>query len=148
MGKAPNTKSSTTRRAKVLRKVPKQQFQLSELLRKPEFLRTCVIVFLFLLLVSFVATWSREQIKVRDGQIFTDTRVTRLDFEIEDTSATEINREEARNSSPRMYIINDSFIERLSASLLGLPTAVFGKTTVEEIAAELVTQFKLRTFFF
>ena len=85
MGKAPNTKSSTTRRAKVLRKVPKQQFQLSELLRKPEFLRTCVIVFLFLLLVSFVATWSREQIKVRDGQIVTDTRVTRLDFEIEDT---------------------------------------------------------------
>jgi len=143
MGKAPNSKSSTTRRAKVLRKVPKQQFQLSELLRKPEFLRTCVIIFLFLLLVSFVATWSREQIKVRDGQIVTDTRVTRLDFEIEDTSATEIKREEEKNSSPRIYIINDSFIERLSASLLGLPTAVFGKTTVEEIAPELVTQFKL-----
>ncbi len=145
MGKTPTTKSSasTTRRAKVLRKVPKQQFQLGELLKKPEFLRTCFIIFLFLLLVSLIATWSREQIKVRDGQIVTTTRVTRLDFEIEDTSATETNREEARNSSPRIYIVNDSFIERLSASILGLPTAVFGKTTLEEIAPELIEQFKL-----
>ncbi len=145
MGKSPTTKStsSTTRRAKVLRKVPKQQFQLSELLKKPEFLRTCCIVFLFLLLVSLVATWSREQIKVRDGQIVTTTRITRLDYEIEDTSATETNQEEARNSSPRIYFVNDSFIERLSASILGLPTAVFGKTTLEEVAPELVEQFKL-----
>ena len=146
MGKSPSTKSSsasTTRRAKVLRKVPKQQFQLGELLKKPEFLRTCFIVFLFLLLVSLIATWSREQIKVRDGQIVTTTRVTRLDFEIEDTSATEAKREEASNSSPRIYFVNDSFIERLSASILGLPTAVYGKTTLEEVAPELIEQFKL-----
>ncbi|MBC8202361.1 MAG: HDIG domain-containing protein [Planctomycetes bacterium] len=145
MGKTSTTKSSasTTRRAKVLRKVPKQQFQFAELLKKPEFLRTCFIVFLFLLLVSLIATWSREQIKVRDGQIVTTTRVTRLDFEIEDSSATETNREEAKNSSPRIYIVNNSFIERLSASILGLPTAVFGKTAIEEVAPELVEQFKL-----
>jgi len=146
MGKSTTTKSSnasTTRRAKVLRKVPKQQFQISEILKKPEFLRTCFIIFLFLIVVSLVATWSREQIKVRDGQIVTDTRVTRLDFSIEELSATATNQEEARNSSPRIYIVNESFIERLSASTLGLPTAVFGKTTVEEIAPELVEQFDL-----
>ncbi|MDP6542236.1 MAG: hypothetical protein QGF07_05555, partial [Phycisphaerales bacterium] len=146
MGKTSSTKSSntpTTRRAKVLRKVPKQEFQIGEVLRKPEFLRTCIIVFLFLLVVSFIAPWSREQIKVRDGQIVTDTRITRLDFEVEDISATETNIEEARNSSPRIYIVNDSFIERLRASLLGLPTAVYGKTTIEEIAPELIEQFKL-----
>ncbi|MBC8523120.1 HDIG domain-containing protein [PVC group bacterium] len=146
MGKTSSTKSSnspTTRRAKVLRKVPKQEFQIGEVLRKPQFLRTCIIVFLFLLVVSFIAPWAREQIKVRDGQIVTDTRITRLDFEVEDISATETNIEEARNSSPRIYIVNDSFIERLRASLLGLPTAVYGKTTIEEIAPELIEQFKL-----
>jgi hypothetical protein len=96
MGKSTTTKSSnasTTRRAKVLRKVPKQQFQISEILKKPEFLRTCFIIFLFLVVVSLVATWSREQIKVRDGQIVTDTRVTRLDFSIEELSATATNQE-------------------------------------------------------
>ncbi|MDP7008810.1 MAG: HDIG domain-containing protein [Phycisphaerales bacterium] len=106
-------------------------------------MRTSCIIFTFLLLVSIIATWSREQIKVRDGQIVTTTRVTRLDFEIEDTSATETNREEARSSSPRIYFVNTSFIERLSASILGLPTAVHGKTSIEEIAPELIEQFNL-----
>ena len=146
MGKAPSNKSSsgsTTRRAKLLRKLPKQEFQIGELLRKPEFLRTCIIVFLFLLVVSLVATWSREQIKIRDGQIVTDTRIKRINFEVEDSSATETNREEARNSSPRIYFVNGSYIERLNASLLGLPTAVFGKKTVEEIAPDLLEQFNV-----
>ena len=146
MGKNSGNRTKGTgksRRETVLRNVPKHSFSFAGLLRKPEFLRTCFIVFLFLVVVSTLATWSKEQIMVRDGQIATDTRITRLDFTIEDAAATEANREEARNSSPRIYIINESFIERIRASLLGLPTAVAGKTVLEDVALELVEKFNL-----
>ena len=132
-----------SRRETVLRNVPKHSFSLAGLLRKPEFLRTCFIVFTFLVVVSTLATWSKEQIMVQDGQIATDTRITRLDFTIEDFAATEANREEARNSSPRIYIVNSSFIGRIEASLMGLPTAVAGKTVLGDVTPELIEQFQL-----
>ena len=138
-----NKGSGKSRRETVLRNVPKPAIALRQLLRKPEFLRTCSIIFLFLIAVSFVATWSREQIKVRDGQIATNTRITRIDYTIEDSAATEALREEASNSSPRIYTINATFIERLAASLLGLPTAVSGMTSIEEVNPELIAQFNI-----
>lgn len=137
------TGSGKSRRETVLRNVPKPTFSIGTLLRRPEFLRTCFIIFLFLVIVSGLATWSMEQIKVRDGQIAPNTRITRIDFEEEDITATETKREEASNSSPRIYITNSTFIERLNASLLGLPTAVSGKSAIEEVATDLVEQFRL-----
>ncbi|MDP6601799.1 MAG: HDIG domain-containing protein [Phycisphaerales bacterium] len=116
---------------------------MRELLVRPEFIHTSVIVFLFLIAVSLLVTWSREQIKVRDGQVMSTTRVNRLDFEVEDVAATEARREEAMNASPRIYRTNDAYLERLEASLLGLPAAVAGMTTVDEVTPELVEQFAL-----
>jgi len=135
--------SGKSRRETVLRNVPKHSFSLDRLLRRPEFLITCLIVFLFLVVVSTLTTWSKEQIMVQDGQIATDTRITRLDYAIEDFAATEANREEARRSSPRIYIINDTFIERIHASLLSLPNVVAGKTKIEAVNSEHVDKFHL-----
>ena len=113
------------------------------MLRQPEFARTCVIIFLFLAVVSILSTWSREQIKVHDGQIASDTRITRLDYQVIDIDATEAKREEARNSSPRIYTINVGFNERLEASILGLPVAVVGMQSLDEVSDELREQFQL-----
>jgi hypothetical protein len=138
-----NKSNSTSRRDTVLRNVPKPSISVAQLLRKPDFLQTCFIVFLFLIVVSSLATWSGEQIKVHDGQIAAQTRIKRINFEFDDIAATQAKRDEAKNSSPRIYTINETFIERLSASLLGLPTAVAGKTTLADVTPELATQFKL-----
>ncbi len=146
MGKNSGNQSSPTRKSRrdsVLRNVPKETFSILKLLRNPEFTRTCAIIFLFLIVVSTLATWSKEQIKVHDGQIASDTRITRLDYQVEDVTSTEAKREEAKNSSPRIYILNSSFIERLEASLLGLPSAVDGKKTLGEVSDELLEQFQL-----
>jgi cyclic-di-AMP phosphodiesterase PgpH len=137
-----NKSTSKSRRENVLRKVPKQTLEISNLLRQPNLLRTCAIIFLFLAVVASLATWSREQIKVRDGQVASETRIKRIDFQFDDAIATEQEREEARNSSPRIYIVNVTFIERLKASITGLPTAVSGKT-IEDVAPELIKQFQL-----
>ena len=138
-----NKGSSKSRRQSVLRNLPREAFSLSNLLRRPEFLRTCFVIFFFLIVVSSLATWSREQIKIRDGQIASNTRITRIDYSLEDTASTEARREEARNSSPKIYEINETFVERLAASLIGLPTAVAGKTSIEEVNTELVLQFNI-----
>jgi len=138
-----NKVSSKSRRKTVLKNVPKPSLSILYLLRRPEFLRTCFIIFLFLVVVSILATWSGEQIKVHDGQIATETRIKRINFQFDNTAATEAKRAEVRNSSPKIYIVNSTFIERLKASLKGLPTAVSGKVTVEDVSPELVTQFNL-----
>ncbi|HIB01309.1 MAG TPA: HDIG domain-containing protein [Phycisphaerales bacterium] len=138
-----NKASSKSRRKTVLKNVPKPSVSIIYLLRRPEFLRTCLIIFLFLVVVSILATWSGEQIKVHDGQIATETRIKRINFQFDNAAATEAKRAEARNSSPKIYIVNSTFIERLKASLNGLPTAVSGKVTVEDVSPELVTQFNL-----
>ncbi len=138
-----NKVSSKSRRKTVLKNVPKPSLSILYLLRRPEFLRTCFIIFLFLVVVSILATWSGEQIKVHDGQIATETRIKRINFQFDNAAATEAKRAEARNSSPKIYIVNSTFIERLKASLDGLPTAVSGKVAVEDVSPELVTQFNL-----
>ncbi len=138
-----NKGTGKSRRETVLRNVPRPTFTISGLLQRPDFLRTCFIIFLFLAVVSVLSTWSREQIKVQDGQIASETRIKRLDFQFEDTNATEIKLEEARNSSPKIYVINTTFIDRLKASLAGLPAAVAGKISIEDVTPELVEQFKL-----
>ena len=138
-----NKVSSKSRRKTVLKNVPKPSLSILYLLRRPEFLRTCFIIFLFLVVVSILATWSGEQIKVHDGQIATETRIKRINFQFDNAAATEAKRAEARNSSPKIYIVNSTFIERLKASLNGLPTAVSGKVAVEDVSPELVTQFNL-----
>ena len=143
MGKSQGqSTSSKSRRETVLRNVPKDSFSISSVLQNPEVVRTCFIIFLFLILVSSLVTWTREQVTISDGQIATNTRITRLDYEVEDIAATEVKREEARNASPRIYTVNQTYIDRLHASLLGLPAAVEGKK-LEDVNPELATQFGL-----
>ena len=146
MGKNPQQNpqhSSKSRRETVLRNVPKDSFSIFKLLRKPEFARTCLIIFLFLVVVSTLATWAKEQLAISDGQVAPNTRITRLDYAVVDKAATEAKREEARNASPRIYTINSTFIERLHASLLGLPSAIEGKQSLAEVSDELKNQFNL-----
>jgi putative nucleotidyltransferase with HDIG domain len=132
-----------SRRETVLRNVPKPAFTIASLLQRPNFLRTCFVIFIFLAVVATMSTWSREQIKVHDGQIASATKIKRIDFQFEDATATTADRVEARSASPKIYTINTTFIERLKASLTGLPAAVSGKTTLEEVTPELVKQFAL-----
>ena len=143
MGKSQGQSTSgKSRRETVLRNVPKDSFSISSVLQNPEVVRTSFIIFLFLILVSALATWTREQVTISDGQIATNTRITRLDYEVEDIAATELKREEARNASPRIYTVNQPYIDRLHASLLGLPAAVEGKK-LEDVNPELAAQFGL-----
>ena len=113
---------------------------------RPEFIRTAVIIFCFLVLVSFLVTWSREQLLVRVGHHVSTTKLNRLSYEVEDVEATRAKRQEASENAPRIYVANDDLLNRIQASLSGLPTAVAGQTDPTALAGELQDQYQLDEF--
>ena len=98
------------------------------------------------MLLSLLVIWSREQLLVRVGQFVSETRLNRLDFKVEDADATMAKRLEASENAPRIYTTNDDLLDRLQASLGGLPTAVSGQTDPTALASELQDQYQLNEF--
>ncbi|MDG2422989.1 MAG: HDIG domain-containing protein [Phycisphaerales bacterium] len=150
MAKSTRSKTSSTRseqrRQELRRNLPKPTMALRQALLRPEFIRTAVIIFCFLVLVSLLVTWSREQLLVRVGHYVSTTKLNRLNYEVEDVEATKTKRQEAAENAPRIYVSNDDLLNRLQASLAGLPTAVAGQTDPTALAGELQDQYQLDEF--
>lgn len=135
--------ASTRRRAELRRNMPRRVLDFRNIFSREDLLKSLTVLVAFVALAAVLVTLSREQVKVRDGQIMTDTRLKRLDYRLEDERATETKREEARLASPRVYDQNSSYLNRLRAALVGLPSAVAGKTSLDEISEELINEFQL-----
>ena len=134
---------SDQRRQEIRRNLPKPSATFKAALLRPEFIRTSIIVFCFLVITGLLVVWGHDQVIVTNGQLMSKTHTARLDWDDIDEPATEINREEARRSSPRIYQLNRKAMELLESALQGLPVAVDGKTSVDELADEIQSQFKL-----
>jgi putative nucleotidyltransferase with HDIG domain len=138
-----NKPKSAARREELRRTLPKPTAGLSTVLQRPEFVQASLLLLAFIALASTAVIWSREQPRVDRGQIMTATRVNRVPYEVEDVEATGLRREEARESSPRVYRLNDPYLEQLEHALNFLPKAVAGKTSLSEISEEVVQEFRL-----
>src|SRR5262245_16197050 len=134
---------SARRREELRRTLPRPTFNLTAVLQQPVFINTALVLIAFLALSSLVVIWSRDQVKVIDGQVMTTTRLKRLQYTVIDDAETLARREEAKKSAPRIYFRNDSYLKRLEAALLGLPKAVAGKTSLDDITDELRKEFDL-----
>ncbi len=110
---------------------------------RPDVIKTVLLLTAFFAITSAIVITARMEPMVYEGQVVAQTRLKRLDYQIEDTAATEEKREEARRSAPRVYAINDAYLDRLSAALLGLPRAVAGKRTLDELTPELIAEYAL-----
>jgi putative nucleotidyltransferase with HDIG domain len=127
----PRTGKSARRREDIRRNLPKPAFDYKALIDRPEFVRATVIMLVFAALTSGIIAWSRQQPRVHDAQIMVETRLKRVDYTVLDEQATENKRDEARRSAPRIYRLNDDYLDRFEAAFLGLPRAVSGKTWTE-----------------
>jgi putative nucleotidyltransferase with HDIG domain len=134
---------SARRREELRRLLPRTGFDFRTLFQRPEFINAALILCAFIIVAGGLVMWSRERVKIRDGQIMTDTRVVRSDYAIQDEAATQAKRDEARRSSPRLYRLNEQYLQRLQAALSGLPKALAGKTSLDEITPELRREFAL-----
>ncbi len=136
--------AKTAKRREELRRVlPKPTLDVRSFIQQPEFINTAVVTFGFLVLISVLTIWSREQLKVEVGQVMTDTRLKRLDYSVPNQEKTDSERNKARESAPQIYKLNSSYLDLLAGSLNGLPKAVAGKESIEEIADHLREEFRL-----
>lgn len=147
MSKTPKAKpgagKSGKRRQELRRTLPKAAFDFRSLLSRPEFVNTAGVLVAVLLVASVVVIWCREEVKVRVGQVMTESRLVRLDYSIEDDQATEADREEARKSAPQVWSLNTSYLDRLQGALNGLPIAVEGKQSISELSEEIRQSFMI-----
>ena len=125
---------SVRRREELRRNLPKPAFDARALIQRPEVVKAALIVLAFILTTGLLIVWSREQVRVVDGQIMTDTRLTRVEYWEPDQTATEVLREEARLSADQVWHLNQNYLDRLAADLNGLPKAVAGKASIADIA--------------
>jgi putative nucleotidyltransferase with HDIG domain len=138
-----NPTKSGRRREELRRALAPPGLDVWAIVKRPELMYAVLIAAAFALVASLLVIWSRDQIKVTDGQVMTETRLKRLDFSVEDAEATQARRDEARQSAPRVYSLNELYLDRLRVALSGLPKAVADTTDLEEISTELRDQFRL-----
>ncbi len=147
MSTGTKTKSGSARiarrREELRRTLPKQTFNIRALLQQPEFINAALVTLGFFIVLSMIMIWSRDQLKTPIGQVMTDTRLKRLDYRVPDLATTDQRREEAAQSAPYFYTLNSLYLDRLAASLNGLPIGVAGKTTLDEISPEIKEEFGL-----
>ena len=139
----PGSTKTVRRRTELRRTLPKQTFDFKAMLQQPQFVNSVGVALGFFLVLSLIMIWSRDQMKVQVEQVMIDTRLKRLDYRVPDLVTTDLRREEAGKSAPHIYTLNTLYLDRLAALLNGLPIAVAGKTTLDEISPDLRTEFEL-----
>ena len=147
MSNGSKTKSGSAktarRREELRRTLPKQTYDIKSLLQRPEFFTAAMVTLGFFVVLSAIMISSRDRLMVQVGQVMTDTRLNRLDYRVADLVTTDLRREEAGKSAPHVYTLNTLYLDRLAASLNGLPIGLAGKTSLEEISPELKEEFQL-----
>ncbi|MEM7228815.1 MAG: HDIG domain-containing metalloprotein [Planctomycetota bacterium] len=134
---------SARRRAEIRRTLGRQAFDIRSILDRPDLVNAVALLIVFVVATASLVTWSRQQPRVRDGQVMTETRVKRLDYAIIDEDATAERRDEVRESSPRVYILNENYLDRLQKGLSGLPTALANVESLDDVSPEIRDEFPL-----
>ncbi|MDP7069965.1 MAG: HDIG domain-containing protein [Phycisphaerales bacterium] len=134
---------SEQRRREIRRNIPKPAADIRQAIRRPEFVRSAVIILAFLIALSILVVWARERVWSYPGMVAKQPQLTRLDYRLENVAATQTLRDEARAASPFIYVPNSPALDRLHSSLLGLPTAVAGTESLTDVADELKQLFRL-----
>ena len=96
-----NTGKPVRRREELRRTLPKPSFDLKSTLLRPGVVGALSVGLAFATVVSLLVIYSRDQLKVEDGQIMTDTKLVRRTFIVEDEAGTATAKAEARDRSRR-----------------------------------------------
>ncbi len=128
---------SSSRRDGVRRHLPKQAPSFWTQLQRPEHLSAALLLLGFIALSSALVIWSRDQIKVSPGQVMTDARLNRLDFQRVNRERTAAARDAARQKSPLVYTLDVDFLTSLRTPFRNLPVVVAAQTDFENIDPQI-----------
>ena len=127
------TSKTARRREELRRTLPRRTLDLASLIQQPQFVYTAVIALAFLAVTAAIVIRARAQIKVYDGQIMTETRVKRLDYQVENLTQTRQERDSALERAPDVYLLNVADLEALRQRFLNLPVIVAEQPDLEHI---------------
>lgn len=131
------------RRNIVRRDEPSARAALRSAARSVLFAWAIVACGAFIAVCSVMANMTRELPLVSPGQVMNDTRLVRLDFEIEDNRATADARQLAQDATPRVFVAELAVLERLEAELSNLPRTLAGVEDFSLVDGAIRTSFAL-----
>lgn len=102
-----------------------------------------LVVVLFTAVCGLLAIWSREQPLVAVGRVMDNTRLVRVEFSLEDKTATAQRREDARARTPRFYVADAALLDEIVSSLENLPRTLASAESIEEVEPGIREQFGL-----
>ena len=144
-GRAAISRAAGRSRSRTGRKRQPAAIQLwHRALRSPNFGWACVTSLVFVLAVGSVSWWTREQPLVAVGRVMDRTKLARLEFELPDLRSTENARQQARNSTPRIYkAASDAALAQFKAELNNLPKTLADVSSLEELSDDVRLKFAL-----
>lgn len=116
---------------------------LGTLLRRPRVVNGTAVVLASGLLLTLIISWNRAHPHLWVGEIATTSLVNPVEFSVPDAAATLQRREEARAGAEKYYVANSPVLERLRASIQGLPVATREVGSLDGLNPELREQFDL-----
>jgi putative nucleotidyltransferase with HDIG domain len=134
---------SRVRRDEIRRNLPRPDHSAAASLRRPETVHGVLFVAIVAVAATMLWAWTNAEPPVAVGRIAATDHLNRHEYERVDETATAGQREEARRAAPRIYRPNSTYLDRLRASIEGLPVAVREKTDLDGIDAGLREEFSL-----
>ncbi|MGE0175595.1 MAG: HD family phosphohydrolase [Phycisphaerales bacterium] len=114
-----------------------------ELLRRPETTSLAILALIFIAIVSLSLIAARERLVPPAGRLAPDTRLSRVDFSVEDVAATQKRREFERVNTPRVYVADRAALEAIETSLTRLPASLVEADALDKVAPEIRDAFAL-----
>ncbi len=112
-------------------------------LRKPETTFLALLAIAFVSVVSFSIMAANERLVPPAGRLAPDTRLSRVQFSVEDIVATQKRREFERINTPRVYVADRAALEAIETSLTRLPASLVEADTLDKVAPEIREAFAL-----
>jgi putative nucleotidyltransferase with HDIG domain len=97
----------------------------------------------FFLAATIVTILARESPLAAVGRIMDDTRLVRIQLNLEDRTRTQEARESARLATPRVYRADLAALDEIESSLEGLPRLLSASPTLADVPERVRLQFNL-----
>lgn len=121
----------------------KPQRVSSWLITSPNVAVSVLILLGVALASAWLVMWGRGMARYAPGQVASETRASRVNFDLVDKTATESDRQLARSRAPRVYVADEQVFADLRAALKNLPRAVAEASSLQDVTPELRSQFGL-----
>jgi len=114
-----------------------------DLAASPNLFWGIIAILAFTVIVGSVSSWTRGRPLVAVGQVMTETRTSRVDFNTEDAQQTQTLRDAARQNVPRIYTADFPVLEQVRVSLTNLPRTLAGVSALDEVVERIRVRFGL-----